>query len=267
MLLESQNKNKYLYDPILKNTQWCHPVLYHIIQLHCQGLDVELWFGALNNDPIQIQDYGFASKPEITYYYGKYQLLLKNGYFASSNTGYLLSGRLSPEQVKSSLANTRQVTFEVVDYCNLDCAYCSYGKFYHLSTTRGNRQLNIGTAKTVLNYVLDLLNSPLNQSHQQVFYIGFYGGEPLLNFHFIREIVSYARQLELVHNFFRFNMTTNGILLDKYMDFLVENDFNLLISLDGDEYNNSYRVFKDGTPAYPKILKNIDALVAKYPQY
>jgi len=267
VLLESQNKNKYLYDPTVKSTQWCHPVLYHILRLHRQGLDVEQWYGELNDVPVQIEDYGAASKPEIAYYYRKYRLLRENGFFSPPDTGTLLSGRLSAGQIKASLANTRQVTFEVVDYCNLECAYCAYGKFYNINEQRGNRQLSAGTAKTVLNYLLDLLNSPLNQSHQQVFHIGFYGGEPLLNFPFIREVVAYARQLKPLHNHFQFNMTTNGLLLGKYMDFLVEHDFDLLISLDGDEYSNSYRVFKDGTPAYREVLKNIDGLAAKYPAY
>ncbi|HLP59064.1 MAG TPA: radical SAM peptide maturase [Candidatus Deferrimicrobium sp.] len=267
MLFESEYKNMYFYDPMVKNTQWCHPVLNYIIKLHDRALDIEQWYANLTEAPIQINDYGPVSKAEVTYYYHKYKLLRENGFFLPPDTEHLLSGRLSPTQIKSSLANTRQVTFEVVDYCNLDCAYCAYGKFYNSNEQRGNKQLSTGTAKTVLNYLHDLLNSSLNQSHHQAFYIGFYGGEPLLNFSFIRDIAAYARQLKLIHNYFRFNMTTNGLLLGKYMDFLVEHDFDLLISLDGDEYNNSYRIFRDGKPAYPEILKNIDALAAKYPNY
>jgi uncharacterized protein len=64
-----------------------------------------------------------------------------------------------------------------------------------------------------------------------------------------------------------FNITTNGLLLDKYMDFLVENDFKLVISLDGNEYNNSYRVLKDGSPSFGKVLENVDTLKRKYPEY
>jgi sulfatase maturation enzyme AslB (radical SAM superfamily) len=59
-----------------------------------------------------------------------------------------------------------------------------------------------------------------------------------------------------------FAITTNGLLMEKYMNFLVENDFNLLISLDGNAKNNRYRVFKNGKPAFKKILENIRALQA-----
>lgn len=55
-------------------------------------------------------------------------------------------------------------------------------------------------------------------------------------------------------------MTTNGVLLNKYMDFLVSNDFSLLISLDGDEFNNSYRNNKLGRNSFSHVTDNIDKL-------
>jgi len=57
------------------------------------------------------------------------------------------------------------------------------------------------------------------------------------------------------------------LLLEKHMDFLVEHDFSLLISLDGDETGNSYRTFHDQTPAFNQIVKNVDALKSRYPDY
>jgi uncharacterized protein len=62
-------------------------------------------------------------------------------------------------------------------------------------------------------------------------------------------------------------MTTNGIFIRKYMDILYKNDFKLLISLDGNEKNNAYRMFKNGKPAYKNILENVKALQKKYPDY
>ncbi|UCH93433.1 MAG: radical SAM peptide maturase [Candidatus Aminicenantes bacterium] len=266
-LIESKRQNKYFYDQTVKNTQWCHPLLFYILKLHDRGLDVEQWFKELCDDRVQVEDCGTFSKEEITYYYRKYILLRENGFFAELDTKHHLCGRLSADKIKSSLANTRQVSFEVVDFCNLECAYCTYGKFYDNYDQREKNTLSTGTAKTFLNYLLELLNSPLNQSHDRPLHIGFYGGEPLLNFPFIREIVAYAGQLKAEHNRFCFSMTSNGLLLEKYMDFLVQHDFSLLISLDGNEYNNSYRVFKDGRPAYQQILKNVNALETKYPEY
>ena len=98
-------------------------------------------------------------------------------------------------------------------------------------------------------------------------YISFYGGEPLLNMPFIESIVEYIGKLNCRFRDFTFSMTTNALLLERYMDFLVTNRFMLLISLDGDDYNTSYRVSKGDKPAYADIIRNIDALRNKYPAY
>jgi uncharacterized protein len=62
-------------------------------------------------------------------------------------------------------------------------------------------------------------------------------------------------------------MTTNALLLHKYIDFLKEHDFNLLISLDGNKKNTGYRVDKAGNCAFDRIVSNVDALKEKYPDY
>lgn len=62
-------------------------------------------------------------------------------------------------------------------------------------------------------------------------------------------------------------MTTNGILLDRYIDYLVEKEVRLLISLDGDRYNTSYRVDHRGVNAFDRIVKNVDLVRTRYPDY
>lgn len=62
-------------------------------------------------------------------------------------------------------------------------------------------------------------------------------------------------------------MTTNAVLLEQYMDFLVKNNFEILISLDGNKYNDSYRVFKNGNSSFDTVISNIDKLYSSYPAY
>lgn len=62
-------------------------------------------------------------------------------------------------------------------------------------------------------------------------------------------------------------MTTNGLLLHKYRDFLVENGFNLLISLDGDERASGYRKFPDGSSSFSQVKRNVDELKFRHPDY
>lgn len=266
-LLESSNQNKYFYDRNINKTHLCHPLLQYIIELDNEGIDVKQWLDNPGNDSIEIKNYGCFSRNEIEYYCRKYFLLKENGYFSHIDQEGRLGARLDEEIVKSILANTEQLTFEVTDNCNLNCDYCGYGKFYCSYDKREKKNMDTGTAKRVINYLLELWNSSLNRSHDNYILISFYGGEPLMNFDFIEEIVGYVNHLNARYNRFAFSMTTNGILLQKYMDFLYENNFLLLVSLDGNEDNNGYRVFKNGKPAYKTIVKNVNALREAYPDY
>lgn len=169
--------------------------------------------------------------------------------------------------IEKSLANTPQITFEITDACNLKCEYCGYGKFYSDYDERKSQNLPIDWAISLLNYLKDLWQSELNTSHGQNVYISFYGGEPLMNIPFIKEVVSYIENLNCTTRSFIFNMTTNGTLLHRDMDYLVEKNVQLLISLDGDKYNTSYRVDHRGINAFDRILKNVELLREKYPDY
>ncbi|HBZ67976.1 MAG TPA: radical SAM peptide maturase [Bacteroidales bacterium] len=174
---------------------------------------------------------------------------------------------VNAEMVRSSLANTPQITFEVTDACNLACVYCSYGELYFDYDKRDNKVLDVEKARRFLNYVAELWDSPLNKSTHNNLYLSFYGGEPLLNVPFIDEVVSFANNIKSKQRQFTYSMTTNGLLLDKYVDFLVINDFSLLISLDGNEFSHSYRVNKDGQNSFKHVIDNIEIIRHKYPDY
>ena len=118
------------------------------------------------------------------------------------------------EDVKRSLSNSPQLTFEITDACNLRCEYCGYGKFYSDYDERKSTWLSPQRAKVLLDYLRSLWGSELNISHNQNVYISFYGGEPLMNVPFIKEIVSYVEEFDYPSRSFTFDMVTNGILLD-----------------------------------------------------
>lgn len=171
------------------------------------------------------------------------------------------------QRIKSNLANLRMLLIEMTDECNLACKYCGYREFYDNYDIRENKKQNFLNVKALIDYLADLWRSPFNVSYNNTITIGFYGGEPLLSFAMIKEIIQYLDSLEMRNINFSFNMTTNGMLLDRYMDYLVEKNFNILISLDGSETNNAYRVTKNGKPSFSKIVSNTFLLKEKYPQY
>lgn len=64
---------------------------------------------------------------------------------------------LTPAQIYYSLANLRQITFEVTDACNLKCKYCGYGEFYDDYDRRSNKMMPFTMAKQVIDYLAPLL--------------------------------------------------------------------------------------------------------------
>ena len=96
--------------------------------------------------------------------------------------------------------------------------------------------------------------------------VDFFGGEPLMNFDVVKQIVAYARSKEKEHHKnFRFTMTTNGILLnDEIIDYLNTEMYNVVLSIDGrKEVNDNMRVRVDGSGSYDKILPGFKKLVEK----
>lgn len=175
---------------------------------------------------------------------------------------------LTSEHIKHNLANLPQLVFEVTDACNLRCKYCAYGEFYDDYDCRENKNLPIEQAMRLIDYLVPYWNSGRNLSAQTPIWISFYGGEPLLNFPFIERMVDYVLHgIDCPRHKFSFSMTTNGILLHKYMDFLQEYGFSLLVSLDGNEQNDAYRMDKTGRSSFARVVRNVDALRERYPDY
>lgn len=183
----------------------------------------------------------------------------------NNNTKFL---NVRTEDVQLNLQELGQLVFEVTNCCNLRCYYCVYSNLYEGFDIRQNENLSIDKAKQMINYLFDIWSQEENYgTNIRTTWIGFYGGEPLLNINFIKEIIKYIESQKNINRYFKFNMTTNAILLDKYMDYLVEKKIDLLISLDGNEFNNSYRVDSKGRNCFHKIMDNLKLIQKKYPDY
>ena len=173
---------------------------------------------------------------------------------------------ISDKDIITSLVNLRQLTFEVTDVCNFKCRYCGYGDMYYGHDDRKGDNMPIEIGLQTIDYLTNIWKSNVPFSHRPLTYISFYGGEPLLNIKFIKELVAYIEKID-VNREFVFSMTTNAYLLDKYMDFLVKKNFHILISLDGDAKANSYRLDKLGKETFNAVTSNIKLLRTEYPDY
>ncbi|MDO5037044.1 MAG: thioether cross-link-forming SCIFF peptide maturase [Tissierellia bacterium] len=139
--------------------------------------------------------------------------------------------------------------------CNLRCTYCfaSQGDF------KGQRMLmDLETGKKALDF---LIASSGDRYHLEV---DFFGGEPLMNFDLVKDLVAYGRQEEKKFNKkFRFTLTTNGVLLDdEIIDFANREMDNVVLSLDGrPEVNDAMRPTTNGKGSYDLIAQKFKKLV------
>lgn len=167
----------------------------------------------MEEDSITINGVQYSAK-EYLYYKNKYQILKKAGYFDLKQSGSYIAGRLTSHDIEYELSNLKSLVFEVTERCNLRCNYCFYGEHYNQNEIRSDQDFDIVNAKSIIDLLKEKWLSNKNNSIGKEIFIGFYGGEPLLNFKFIKEIVNYIELIKANSELnFRFNMTTNAILL------------------------------------------------------
>ena len=260
ILFESVNNNGYLYDSQKSTIVYSHPILIRIYELYEKGFCKEQVVGELASEEY--------SDSEINYYVAKYDFLLENGFGGKVNWEEKLSGVISARVVESQLSNLDNLVFQVINDCNLQCKYCCYGELYENPPVSKKKPMTFDLAQTVIDYMSDYWNSKLNYSQENIIGIGFYGGEPLLNFELIKKVVSYISNLRLKTTpKFVYNMTTNGMLLDRHMDFMADHNFSLLISLDGNKLHDYLRVDKNNRSSFDRVFANIKSLQHEYPDY
>ncbi|HCT29502.1 MAG TPA: radical SAM peptide maturase [Bacteroidales bacterium] len=211
----------------------------------------------------------FVLQPQDKQQRNKKENYLKSvGFYKEQDKKRKLSGRFNAEHIKDSLANALQVVFEVTENCNLDCTSCGYGELYSgKNSKREKKNLPLVYAINFLDFINKFLNQNLNRSLNKRIAISFYGGEPLLNIEFIKSIVDYVNKIKNENFDPRFAMTTNALLLRKHIAFLAENNFRILVSLDGNKNNNSYRMYPNGKEAFDEIIENIDFVYQNYPEF
>lgn len=139
--------------------------------------------------------------------------------------------------------------------CNLRCKYC----FADEGEYKGKREMmSSEVGKKAIDFVIKA-SGP--RKHIEV---DLFGGEPLMAFNTVKEIVEYAKEQEKIHDkTIRFTMTTNATLLnDEIMDYLDRNMGNIVLSIDGrKKVNDDVRIRVDGSGCYDAILPKIKEMV------
>ena len=141
--------------------------------------------------------------------------------------------------------------------CNLACKYC----FAEEGEYHGRRALmSFEVGKKALDFLIE------NSGNRRNLEVDFFGGEPLMNWEVVKQLVEYGRSKEKEHNKnFRFTLTTNGVLLnDEIMEFLNKEMSNVVLSLDGrKEVNDMMRPFRNGKGSYDMIVPKFQKFAQK----
>jgi len=158
------------------------------------------------------------------------------------------------------------LTLEVTEACNLRCRYCIFSGGYTNWRSHGRRRMSDVTALGAIDLYLD------HCKDSDTVMVGFYGGEPLLNFDLIRRCCDYVKSRERdnrKHRDIRFSLTTNGTLLtDEVLEYLIHNNFSLSFSLDGPrEVHDRYRVSADDRGTFEVVFQSIQRIYKEYPRY
>ena len=149
----------------------------------------------------------------------------------------------------------KALCLHVAHTCNLNCSYCfaSQGKYH------GERALmSFEVGKQALDFLMN------NSGTRHNLEVDFFGGEPLMNWDVVKQLVAYARSVEKERGKnFRFTLTTNGVLIDDdVIDFANKEMSNVVLSLDGrKEIHDATRVDYRGQGSYEKIVPKFQKLV------
>jgi uncharacterized protein len=154
------------------------------------------------------------------------------------------------------------IVLNVTNQCNLSCQYCYEFGEDKLATPEGKPKFMAWeTAKSSVDYLF-----AESQGRKSV-HITFFGGETLMNFPLLKQVVAYARTRaqELKVNI-DFSLTTNATLLSPaIIEYLAENAIGVTVSMDGPkEMQDKFRVFSNGRGSYDIIKPKVQNLLAKH---
>ena len=191
------------------------------------------------------------SREEIGECYDEITELKNDGKLFSPDTFAPISNKLK----EKTSGVVKALCLHVAHTCNLNCAYCfaSQGKY---SGERAVMSEEVG--KRALDFLIE------NSGTRHNLEVDFFGGEPLMNFDVVKNLVAYAREREKeTGKNFRFTLTTNGVLIDDdVIDFANREMSNVVLSLDGrKEIHDEFRVDYAGKGSFDKIVPKFQKLV------
>ena len=221
-------------------------VAYDIIEMYKTSTEEEIVSAILE----KYKDLPDVTREEVLECIGDVRSLEENGKLFSKDEYEDLA-----YSYKNNSNVIKAMCLHVAHTCNLNCSYCfaSQGKY------QGDRAvMSFEVGKQAFDFLI------ANSGNRRNLEVDFFGGEPLMNWDVVKQLVAYARSVEKEHNKnFRFTLTTNGLLIDdEVIDFLNKEMSNVVLSLDGRrEVHDHFRKDYAGNGSYDRILPKFKKLV------
>ncbi len=192
-----------------------------------------------------------VSAQDLAECYDQVEALKKRGKLFAPDTFAPMAGKLK----QKTAGVVKALCLHIAHSCNLNCAYCfaSQGKY---QGERGLMSFEVG--KRALDFLVE------NSGTRKNLEVDFFGGEPLMNFQVVKDLVAYARSIEKKKGKnFRFTLTTNGVLVDEdVIEFANRECHNVVLSLDGrKEVHDRFRVDYAGNGSWEKIVPKFQRFV------
>jgi len=231
-VFDSLNGNKYIYDGVTNIIVPGNKELIEVIQ---------------NNKEKDRNKIFESANPEIRVLMQRWNLF-----------GEPMDMKIDIDFVKQQMREYpySQLILSLTEDCNLRCKYCIFSGQYEGMRTHSLKEMSLEVALSCVDYFLNMQRDYSKYAPNKNQVISFYGGEPLLKFDIIREVVSYAHSRGYKG---LFALTTNGTLLNEdRIEYMVTNNFALSISLDGaKELHDKNRVFKNDIGTHDVVFSNV----------
>ena len=195
--------------------------------------------------------YPSLTEAELEECYAQVESLKDAGKLFAPDTFGPMAGQLK----QKTAGVVKALCLHVAHTCNLNCSYCfaSQGKYH------GERaMMSFEVGKRALDFLIE------NSGTRKNLEVDFFGGEPLMNFQVVKDLVAYARSIEQEKGKrFRFTLTTNGVLVDdEVIQWANKECSNVVLSLDGrKEVHDRFRVDYAGNGSWEKIVPKFQRFV------
>ena len=222
-------------------------VAYDIIAMY-EGADKDTVLSAIRE---KYKDREDISDSDIEECFAQVESLKSKGKLFTPDTFESMAGKLK----EKTSGVVKALCLHIAHTCNLNCSYCfaSQGKYH------GDRAvMSYEVGKRALDFLIE------NSGSRRNLEVDFFGGEPLMNFEVVKQLVAYARSVEKEKNKnFRFTLTTNGMLIDDdVIEFANKEMSNVVLSLDGrKEIHDRFRVDYAGNGSFDRIVPKFQKLV------